>query len=211
MPFGLPFRPTPFTATFTLSVNDTPFTITLPIQARSEGDIFSGEKRSEIHVVPAFAVTTTPEIVVVVDRLGSREPGAGNRKGRARHRHQSCEGRGEGRCRAASCRKAGARRRRRRPVSFTREDEQMTVRFALQPPSAATLAAAAMKPGGNQFVGEGVASLPAAQTYAQGYQVVEYPHTTRRHVLVDPQVAVKALDVSVKPNLTRRLRDGRGR
>ena len=36
-------------------------------------------------------------------------------------------------------------------VSFSREDEQMTVRFALQPPSAATLAAAAMKPGGNQF------------------------------------------------------------
>jgi hypothetical protein len=33
----------------------TPFTITLPIQARSERDIFSGEKRSEIHVVPAFA------------------------------------------------------------------------------------------------------------------------------------------------------------
>ena len=72
VPFGLPFRPTPFTATFTLSVNDTPFTITLPIQARSEGDIFSGEKRAEIHVVPAFAVTTTPEIVV--DRPTRREP-----------------------------------------------------------------------------------------------------------------------------------------
>ena len=68
VPFGLPFRPTPFTATFAMSVNDTPFTITLPIQARSEGDIFSGEKRAEIHVVPAFAVTTTPEIVVVLDR-----------------------------------------------------------------------------------------------------------------------------------------------
>ncbi len=95
-------------------------------------------------------------------------------------------------------------------MSFTREDEQMTVRFALQPPPAATLAAAAMKPGGNQFAVK--ASVTAGgQTYAQGYQVVEYPHTTRRHVLVDPQIAVKALDVSVKPNLTRRLRDGRRR
>ena len=65
VPFGLPFRPTPFTATFAMSVNDTPFTITLPIQSRSEHDIFAGEKRSEIHVVPAFAVTTTPEILVV--------------------------------------------------------------------------------------------------------------------------------------------------
>jgi len=77
----------------------------------------------------------------------------------------------------------------------------MTVRFALQPPTAATLAAAAMKPGGNQFVVKARVNS-GSQTSAQGYQVVEYPHTTRRHVLVDPQVAVKALDVTVKPNLT---------
>ncbi len=113
MPFGLPFRPTPFTATFALSVNNTPFSITLPIQARSEGDIFSGEKRSEIHVVPAFAVTTTPEILVVVTDL--RQPGAGEpgTERRARHGDQSLEGRGEGRCHAARCRRDGARRRRR--------------------------------------------------------------------------------------------------
>ena len=86
-------------------------------------------------------------------------------------------------------------------MSFSREDEQMTVRFALQPPPAAALAAAGMKPGGNQFAVKARVTA-AGQTYAQGYQVVEYPHTTRRHVLVDPQIAVKALDVNVKPNLT---------
>ena len=32
--------------------------------------------------------------------------------------------------------------------------------------------------------------------------MVEYPHTTRRHVLRAPQVAVSVLDVGVKPNLT---------
>jgi len=31
VPFGLPFRPTPYTATFTMAVDSTPFTITLPI------------------------------------------------------------------------------------------------------------------------------------------------------------------------------------
>ena len=77
----------------------------------------------------------------------------------------------------------------------------MTVRFTLQPPAASVLAAAAMKPGGNQFVVRAVATS-AGKTYAQGYQVVEYPHTTRRHVLADPQVAVKALDLRVKPNLS---------
>ncbi len=198
VPFGLPFRPTPFTATFAMSVNDTPFSITLPIQARSEGNIFSGEKRSEIHVVPAFAVTTTPGIVVVSTAgTGNREPGAkdvrvtvtNHSKGAAQAdvTLQLPQG-----WRAAPATQV---------VSFSREDEAMTVRFALQPPSAATLAAAALKPGGNQFVLKAsVAS--AGQTYAQGYQVVEYPHTTRRHVLVDPQIAVKALDVSVAPNLS---------
>jgi hypothetical protein len=39
-------------------------------------------------------------------------------------------------------------------------------------------------------------------SYAQGYQVVEYPHTTRRHVLRAPEVQVNVLDVRVKPNLT---------
>ncbi|MEO7132946.1 MAG: PIG-L family deacetylase [Vicinamibacterales bacterium] len=211
VPFGLPFRPTPFTATFALSVNDTPFSITLPIQARSEGNIFSGEKRSEIHVVPAFAVTTTPDIVVVSTHstLSSQPSGqAAARSGLAP------EGAKDVRVTVTNHSKGAARADvtlqvpqgwratpATQPVAFSREDEQMTVRFALRPPPAATLAAAAMKPGGNQFsVKASVAS--GGRTYAQGYQVVEYPHTTRRHVLVDPQIAVKALDVSVKPNLS---------
>src|SRR4030095_4251911 len=35
-----------------------------------------------------------------------------------------------------------------------------------------------------------------------GYQVIEYPQTTRRHVLRAPEAVVKILDVKVKPNLT---------
>jgi hypothetical protein len=194
VPFGLPFRPTPFTATFSLSVSNTPFTITLPIQARSEHDIFSGEKRSEIHVVPAFAMTTTPEIVVV-----STSAPAQTKDVRVTVTNHS---KGAAKADVALDVPQGWRvTPAAQPISFTREDEQMTVRFALQPPTAATLAAAAMKPGGNQFVVKARVNS-GSQTSAQGYQVVEYPHTTRRHVLVDPQVAVKALDVTVKPNLT---------
>ena len=210
VPFGLPFRPTPFTATFTMSVLDTQFTITRPIQARSERDIFSGEKRSEIHVVPAFAVTTTPEILVVSTHstLDSQPSGPAaarsGQSGSAKDVRVTVTNHAKG---AATANVAldipqGWRATpASQAVSFTREDEQMTVRFALQPPSAATLAAAAMKPGGNQFAAKARVTA-GTQTYAQGYQVVEYPHTTRRQVLVDPTVAVKALDVNVKPNLT---------
>jgi len=211
VPFGLPFRPTPFTATFSMSVNDTNVTITRPIQSRSEHDIFAGEKRAEIYVVPAFAVSTTPEILVVSTSnpgAGNREPGAGKDVRVTVTNHSK----GAAKADVALDLPQGWRATpATQAVSFTREDEQMTVRFALQPPAAGALAAAAMKPGGNQFVvrarvsdGGGPPKGGPSQGAgaSQGYQVIEYPHTTRRHVLVDPQIAVKALDVAVKPNLT---------
>jgi LmbE family N-acetylglucosaminyl deacetylase len=201
VPFGLPFRPTPFTADFAVSFQDVAVRLRLPIQARSEGNIFSGEKRSEIHVVPAFAVSTTPEILVVskvASGTGNREPGT------AKDVRVTVTNHAKGAARADVALDAPQGWRvtpATQMVSFTREDEQMTVRFSLQPPSAAALAAAAMKPGGNQFAVKARVTA-GAQSYAQGYQVIEYPHTTRRHVLVDPQIAVKALDVGVTPNLT---------
>jgi LmbE family N-acetylglucosaminyl deacetylase len=194
VPFGLPFRPTPFVAAFTVSVNDATFTITRPIQARSEHDIFAGEKRSDIHVVPAFAVTTTPEILVV--------PTGDAGKPKDVRVTVTNHSKGAAKADVALQLPQGWRATpATQPVTFSREDEAMTVRFALQPPPAATLAAAAMKPGGNQFAVR-ASVTNGSRTFAQGYQVIEYPHTTRRQVLVDPAIAVKTLDVSVTPNLT---------
>lgn len=201
VPFGLPFRPSPYTATFTLTINDTPVSVTIPFQARSEGNIFSGEKRSEIHVVPAFAITTTPEIVVVSTATGTgpKDPASQGKDVRVTvTNHASGAATGDV---SLQLPQGWSATPATQPVRFAREDESMTVRFTLQPPPATVLAAAAMKPGGNQFtVKANVTS--AGKTFAQGYQVVEYPHTTRRHVLVDPAVAVKALDVRVRPDLT---------
>jgi LmbE family N-acetylglucosaminyl deacetylase len=195
VPFGLPFRPTPFTATFSVAVNNTPFTTTRPIQARSEGNIFSGEKRSEVHVVPAFAVTTTPEILVV----STAAAGAGTRDVRVTVINHT---KGAATAEVGLELPPGWRATpATQPVAFSREDEQMTVRFAVQPPAPPVLAAAAKTPGGNQFVVKARVTR-GAETFAQGYQVIEYPHTTRRHVLVDPSIAAKALDVSVKPNVS---------
>ena len=71
VPFGLPFRPTPFTATFTLRVANVEFPVTVPVEGRSQGNIFSGEKRAELHVVPRFAVTAGPATLVVPTRATS--------------------------------------------------------------------------------------------------------------------------------------------
>lgn len=184
VPAGLPFRPTPFTATFTLSVAGVDAPVTRPVQFRSEGNIFSGEKRAEIHVVPKFAVTATPEIAIVP--LASPAP----REVRVTvTNHAKAAARAEVELQLpAGWRSTPASA----AVAFSREDEQVTLRFALQPPAKLAAGRISIK----TLVREGTTA------YDQGYQVVEYPHTTRRHVLRDPNVIVNALDVKVRPNLT---------
>ena len=65
-PFGLPYRPTPFYVQVTWRFPGGEDVIAgLPIQHRYEGNIFSGEKRTELLVVPALSVRVSPEIVII--------------------------------------------------------------------------------------------------------------------------------------------------
>ena len=67
-PFGLPYRPTPFyvqvTLAFAGAANEEVFAGTT-VQHRYQGDIFSGEKRSDLLVVPALSVRVSPEVAIV--------------------------------------------------------------------------------------------------------------------------------------------------
>jgi LmbE family N-acetylglucosaminyl deacetylase len=65
-PFGLPMRPSPFYVQVTLALAGGVEVISgLPVQHRYDGDIFSGEKRSDVLVVPAFSVRVTPQVAIV--------------------------------------------------------------------------------------------------------------------------------------------------
>ncbi len=100
VPFGLPFRPTPFTATFAMSrerhaVHDhaaDPGALgTRHLQRReARGDSRRARVRGDDDAGDRRGRSTSG--------AGSGEPGTG--QGRARHGDQSREGRGEGRCRA---------------------------------------------------------------------------------------------------------------
>jgi LmbE family N-acetylglucosaminyl deacetylase len=207
VPFGLPFRPTPFTATFALSIGGVEVTTTVPVQFRSEGNLFSGEKRHELHVVPAFAVSASPEIVIVPGRAAPA-----NVRGQTKDIRVTVINHTSGAARAEVAlelpqgwRAAPATQ----PISFSKEDEATTVRFVLDVPPPPVVAAAMKQSGSNTFAVKAVvrpvdsarSTATPVREFRQGYQVVEYPHTTRRHVLVAPEATVKALDVSVKPNL----------
>ena len=192
VPFGLPFRPTPFTATFSLNIGGSDITATLPVQYRSDVDIFAGEKRQEIHVVPKFAVDTNPDVVIVplVPSTSLRAGGNAPRDVRVNVINHS---KGAAAAQVELQLPQGWRATPpSAPVTFSREDEQMTVRFALQPPAGIKASRTQLK----AVVREGGA------TFDQGYQTIEYPHTTRRHVLRAPLTTLSAFDVRVKPNLT---------
>jgi LmbE family N-acetylglucosaminyl deacetylase len=199
VPFGLPFRPTPYTATYTLQLGGVEVQSTVPVQYRYEGNLFSGEKRYELHVVPPFAVTASPEIVIVPGRAAPS-----NVRGQTKDirvtviNHQ----RGAAKAEVALELPQGWRATpATQAVSFSKEDEAVTVRFALDVPPPPMIAAA-MKQGSSNIFKIKAIVRDGGKTYDQGYQVVEYPHTTRRHVLVAPEITVKALDVAVKPNLS---------
>ena len=78
-PFGLPFRPSPFRARVELTLAGARITRELPVQFRYEGAGLVGEKRMELNVVPAFAVSVSPRSSSCRARTGAARPDAAGR------------------------------------------------------------------------------------------------------------------------------------
>lgn len=183
VPFGVPFRPTPFRATFELVTGGETITIERPVEYRYS-DIVAGEKRSPLNVAPAFNVTVDPEIAVFAPAITGRKPVAvtvsNNRKGATSATVTLRI--------PAGWQVEPAQQR----VTFAREDEAATVRFTVRPPATLT---------------SGESSITAVVTGADGvssdlgYQVVEYPHVRRRHVVRPAAVRLKTIDVSIASGL----------
>jgi hypothetical protein len=80
------------------------------------------------------------------------------------------------------------------PVKFERAEEQATVTFTVTPPAGA-------RPG-EYPVEAAVSALDNSTTTSNtGYEVVEYPHIHRRHVIEPAHTRVKVIDVRIAPNL----------
>ena len=76
-------------------------------------------------------------------------------------------------------------------VSLAREDEAEPVRFTVTPPRGT-------KPGSYSVKAVVTAG---ADRFANGYQVVEYPHTRRRHLIHAAETTLKIIDVAIAPRL----------
>jgi GlcNAc-PI de-N-acetylase/NPCBM-associated, NEW3 domain of alpha-galactosidase len=193
VPFGVPFRPTPFRATFHLKANGVDVTAEAPIQFRYVKDIYLGDKRMELNVVPAFSVVSTPPLAIIPAAAAT---GAG--KPLSRDIQISVTNGTKGAAQASV--------RLRAPVgwtvtppsvplAFTVEDESLSARFEITPP-------AGVQPGSHTLRAEVTSPAAAGQTFSEGYDEIDYPHIERRQVIKPAETTVKVVDVHTTPNLT---------
>jgi len=188
-PFGAPFRPTPFRVQFDLEIGGAAVPVERDVQYRYEGNIFSGEKRMELHVVPRLSVSVTPDVAILPAGRGAA---AGRPAGREL-RVTVING-GQGPVEGDVTLDVPAGWTVAPPsakVSLARQDEAAPVRFTVTPPRAA-------KPGSYRI---GAVAAAGADRFTDGYQVVEYPHTRRRHLVNAAEATLKIIDVAIAPRL----------
>jgi hypothetical protein len=188
VPFGAPFRPTPFRVVFHVRAGGVEITRDVPVQYRYVKDIFLGEKRIELNVVPAFSVKTTPATAVV--------PGA-TAKPIDREIVVSVTN-GTKAAAQASLTLEAPRGWRVVPATaslgFAAEDESLTVRFKVTVP-------ATVKPGDYRLRAVVTSAVTGGEQFASGYQEIDYPHIQRRQVIKPAETALKVMNVKVTPNI----------
>lgn len=182
-PFGLPFEPTPFAARVTLTINGLDQVVTYPVNFRHEGNVFSGEKRQELLVVPGLAVKLGADVVAFPGGGQTRELGV------TVTNHAKSGGRAAVKLELPS---GWTSVPATETVTFAREDEARQVRFAITPP-------AGTRPG--RYDVRAVATRDG-QSFDKGYEAIEYPHIRRRHLVVDAAGSLKVLDLEPVTNVT---------
>jgi LmbE family N-acetylglucosaminyl deacetylase len=203
-PFGLPMRPTPYAVQVTLTLPGGDDVIqSLPVQHRYEGDVFSGEKRTELLVVPAFSVRVTPQIAIVpessiratpraaaaaIPRSAAGAPAA-DREVRVTVLNDTT-GPADTTVRL-ELPNGWSATPGEQPVKFSRSDESLTVRFQLKPASSV---------GAGEFHVKAVVSS-GGRTYTRGFEVIEYPHIRRYHIYEDADAMLKVINVRTPSGL----------
>jgi LmbE family N-acetylglucosaminyl deacetylase len=198
-PFGLPFRPTPFHARFELTLSGAKVPVVVDVANRYEGNIFSGEKRMDLLVVPALTVRLTPDIAIVPtasvapQKTSATDAAEADRRVRilkvtVTHNAPGAAAPDVSLDLPRGWRATPATTR----ITFERPDELRTIEFSVQPP--ATLVA------GSYPVAAKV--VEGGQTFTRGFETIEYPHTRREHIFSAATGTIKALDVRLSAGLT---------
>jgi hypothetical protein len=190
VPFGTPFAASPFRVTFHIKAGDVEVSHDSPIQYRYVKDIYSGDKRMELNVVPAFSVRVTPPLVVI-------PAPAPQMKSVQREVHVTVTNSSKGASQASvsielpeGWKSAPASV----PIKFEHEDESLSARFQVTAPAQVKL--------GEYTLRAVVTSAATGDAkFNTGYQEVDYPHVQRRQVIKAAETALKVIDVKTVPNV----------
>ena len=186
--FGVPFAPTPFRVTFHIKTGDAEVTREVPVEFRYVKDIYLGDKRMELNVVPAFSASVTPALAIFP------ASSAGPVK---REIHVSITNGTKGAAESSVSLDLPAGWKATPAsvsLSFTHEDEALSARFEVTAPAQAKV---------GQYTLRAVVTSPAVpnEKFSDGYEVIEYPHIQRRQVIKPAEAALKVVDVKVTPNV----------
>jgi LmbE family N-acetylglucosaminyl deacetylase len=196
VPFGVPFRPSPFVASLDLTIANVPVTLDRSVEYRYD-NMVAGEKRMDLKVVPPFAVTLSTDIAIIprgaTTTNGERGAAAAGRRidvsviGHAKN--------GSSATVSLQVPSGWQVQPANATVKFTREDEASTTAFYITPP-------ARIEPGDFtvRASAEG-ASDGETRSFSVGYDVIEYTHTHRRHRVRSAEARVRVIDVTIAPNL----------
>lgn len=188
VPFGVPFAPSPFRVTFTVKAGSVEVTRDLPIEYRYVKDIYFGDKRMELNVVPAFSVAVTPELAIIPTTAGrpvEREIFVTVTNGT----------KGAAEAAVALTLPAGWKSSpASTPIAFEKEDEALSARFVITAPAAA-------KAGDYTLKAVVTSKATGAAQFSSGYQEIDYPHIQRRQVINPAETSLKVMDVKMAPGI----------
>jgi hypothetical protein len=191
VPFGVPFAPTPFRVTFRVHAGNVDVTKELPIQYRYVRDIYNGDKRMELNVVPAFSAKVTPPLAVIP----AAAAGAATAAGREVHVEVTNGTKSAATVAVRLELPAGwTATPATVPLEFGHEDESLSARFQVTAP-------AQVKAGAYSVRAVATSTASGAERFAAGYQVIEYPHIQRRHIIKPAETTLKIVDVKIAPGL----------
>ena len=200
VPFGIAFAPSPFNVTYRVKAGSVEVTAVQPIQFRYVKDIYEGDKRMELNVVPAFSVKMTPGLAVIP------APRSGDARVLDREVHVTVTNGTKGAAKAMVALAVPAGWKvtpATSPIEFEHEDEALSARFHVTAPA-------------NVAVGDYpvravvTSSATGDQKFDSGYQEIEYPHVERRQVIKPAETSVKVVDVKTTPGITVGYIDGVG-
>ena len=184
VPFGVPFAPTPFRVAFKVKAGSVEVTRDLPIEYRYVKDVYFGDKRMELNVVPAFSVAVTPELAIIPTGGVAGKPVE-------REIFVTVTNGAKTAAEASVSLKLPAGWKvtpATTPITFEKEDESLSARFVITAPLAVKAGDVALK---------AIVTSKATGTteFSTGYQEIDYPHIQRRQVMNPAETSLKVMEV----------------